>query len=281
MGILLASFKKNIRLEENKHQSCLIKLPEDFSFLSKTDMVPLGFSELIPVSLFYPIIFRTLYLDGETELVPFAIISVRGTPFYLNPDGRLKIEALPFLSKIYPFGLLYEKGEFFVVVEEKSLVKENVFLEHSSSNEKYELLFEKNGEETAFIQKIKTHLTAFVKDWFLAREFGKELFKAKCLKPVNITAETPFGKVKYKNVFLGDIEGLQSMQPEKLYYFNVKGYLPVLYAVFLSIRNFDLLKIIAKEIRFERSKQESPVLSQPLTQNEKFFLSNAFNPEIS
>ena len=44
------------------------------------------------------------------------------------------------------------------------------------------------------------------------------------------------------------------MQPEKLYYFNHKGFLPLLYAVFFSIRNFELLKVVAKEIVISQSQ---------------------------
>ena len=246
MSYYLASFKKWTLLDPNKHKNFGVRKVDSFEFLKNIEMVPLGLSELIPVCLFYPVIFKTI---EDNSLSPFAVVSIKKKSFYITDENYGKINVIPQICNLYPFGIYKKSKEFMIVIEKEHLIP---FSEDRRGQ--VELIFDEHGNETEVFKKVKQELTYFIKDFLEAKEFSNELYKEGCLKQVNVAIDTIWGKVVFKNVFLGDIEGLYRMQPEKLYYFNNKGFLPLLYAVFFSIRNFELLKIVAKEIVISQSQ---------------------------
>ncbi len=236
---LLAAFEKFKVLDSDIELAIYDFFKKDYNFLKKVDMVPIGLSEIIPISLFYPIIFKSV----EQDLAPFAIISVKGTPFYLKTEKELIINVLPKICELYPFGLLKNKEEYLIVVDELCYISEHI-------DNRIKKQFVDNS-----IDKKKEELTEFLKDFTKAKEFAKEIFEMKCLKKISIEVNTPFGTTFYKNIYIADIEGLYKISPEKLYYANYKGYLPLLYAVYFSVRNFQLLGIVAKEVIIKKEKE--------------------------
>jgi hypothetical protein len=108
-----------------------------------------------------------------------------------------------------------------------------------------EILFlKKNGSETPYFLSIKEELTQLALDYQKALDFAKELFEIKALKLINFTVETKYGNAEFKNVLIGDLEGIKKIQPEKLYFLNAIGYLPCLYSIYFSVRNFKLWNLI-------------------------------------
>jgi len=61
--------------------------------------------------------------------------------------------------------------------------------------------------------------------------------------PLNIDIDTKLGKMKFRNMLMVNVEQFTRIQPEKLYALNSKGYLLILYAHYLSLRNFKLFDI--------------------------------------
>ena len=66
-----------------------------------------------------------------------------------------------------------------------------------------------------------------------------------CLKLLSsLEVEAKGEKAVFKNVLIGNIDTLSKLSPEKLYYLNNVGYLPILYSVYFSIRNFKLFDLL-------------------------------------
>ncbi|MFN4132518.1 MAG: SapC family protein [Caldimicrobium sp.] len=229
-------FKKPALLEKSKHKDIKIKEPENFLFAKELEIVPLVFSELLEISMWYPVLFA---VHEQKHIFPFAVLGVNQRNVYLNEEGFFKVEAIPKVLEHYPFGVIKkvkdDKEEWLVIVDEDFLEDEG------------ERLFEENGEETPYLKDIKEKLTSLALDFQKAYEFSMELWKAGCLKVLpELHFTSKFGSCSFKNVLVGDVEGLRKISPEKLYYFNTIGYIPIFYSLYLSVRNFKLFDLFAK-----------------------------------
>jgi len=66
------AFKKPVLLDEKEHKDLKIKKPLDYSFMQEVEIVPLGFSEILPASMYFPVMFGI----QEGEIFPFAVLGV-------------------------------------------------------------------------------------------------------------------------------------------------------------------------------------------------------------
>ncbi|MCM8820145.1 MAG: SapC family protein [Candidatus Omnitrophica bacterium] len=200
--------------------------------MKEVDIVPLTFSELINCAMYYPIIF----VNVKNEVFPFAVLGVNGKNIYLSEEGFFKVDIIPKVVLNYPFGVIKKKREN----EEEWLI----VVDEICKNGNGEKLFEKSGEETSYFKAIKLELTDLALDFQRVYEFSQEIYKLGYLKSINFNTVTKYGEVSFKNIFIGNIEVLSKIPPEKLYYLNTKGYLPIFYSIYLSVRNFKLFNLI-------------------------------------
>ncbi len=226
------AFKKPVLLDEKKHRDLKIKKPENFNFLKETEIIPIGFSEILPATMYYPVMIGI----HEGELFPFAIMGVKKKNIFVDDTGNFKVDVIPKVCELYPFTVVKQKlegrEEWVVVVD------------FEWSNEHGERLFTETGEETTYLSELKTKLTELAIDLQKASEFCKELFEIGCIQSVNLKIDCKHGEIFLKNVFIGNIETLKRIQPEKLYYLNTSGYLPIIYAIYFSARNFKIFDFI-------------------------------------
>lgn len=226
-------FKNPVLLEPSEHKNLKILKPKNYSFMQGVDALPIGFTEILPATMYYPVIFGM----HEGILYPFAVLGVQGKNPYLTEDGLFKIDFIPKIATLYPFGLVWireEDREDFIVAVDQSW-------QNDSEGEE---LFDELGEETFFLKMIKEDMTHLALDLKNAIEFTKEIFGKGCLKQVSFVMEGPYGKAEFKNVYIADIEAIRRLQPERLYFFHSLGYLPVLYAIYFSVRNFRIFEIL-------------------------------------
>lgn len=225
------AFREPTIIDEEVHRDLKIAKPKDLSFMEEVDIVPLTFSELLSVSMYYPVMFGVF----EGEVFPFAVLGINGKNVYLNEEGSLKVEVIPRVVQSYPFGVLRKKeGEAteWIVIVDKACESEEGFR-----------LFEEN-EDSPYFKDIKNELTELALDFHRAYEFTREIVNLNLLKPIDLEVVTKYGKAQFKNVLIGNIETLSKIQPEKLYYLNTAGYLPIIYSIYLSVRNFKLFDLI-------------------------------------
>lgn len=232
MLTIFKAFKKLILLDEKIHKDLRIKKPENYSFMKEVEIVPLTFSELIDCAIYYPIIFVSV----KEGIFPLAIMGVNGKNVYLSEEGFLKVDVIPKVVMSYPFGVIKKKREdsedWLVVFDE------------TWKEDRGEALFEESGEETPYFKAVKSELTDLALDFQKVYEFSQEIHKLGCLKSTNFETTTKYGRISFENILIGNIEVLSKIPPEKLYYLNTKGYLPVLYSIYFSVRNFKLFDLI-------------------------------------
>lgn len=227
-----SAFRKPEILDKEKHREFRIKKPDNFLFSHKVEAVPLGYSELLPVSMYYPVIFAVI----EKTIIPFAILGINGRNVYLREDGSFKIEVIPRALKEYPLGVVKkvsEEGEEWLVIVDEAcgdLDGEPLFV---------------GDEESSFLKEQKQSLTELAKDFEEALLFVKELVDLNLFELLpEFKINTKWGEAILKNILIIDVNNLRKLSPEKLYYLNVRGYMAVLYSVYLSVRNFVFFDLI-------------------------------------
>lgn len=231
----IKAFKKPALLEEEKHFGLGVKRPENFAFAKEVEVVPLTFSELLPISMYYPVVFGIA--EGKI-IFPFAVLGLMRKNIYLNEEGHFKVPEIPKVIKHYPFGVIRkieeDREDWLVLVDEECL--------SSDAEEKF---FEASGKESEFMKKLKGELTELALDFAKAYQFAQELAEFRLLKLLpEFEVNTKLGTHRFKNILIGDAEALRNISPERLYYLNTSGYLPILYSIYLSVRNFVLFDLL-------------------------------------
>jgi hypothetical protein len=226
------AFRDPIILEETEHKDLKITKPEDYTFMKEVEIVPLTFSELLSVSMYYPVMFGGF----EGEIFPFAVLGINGKNVYLKEEGFFKVEVIPKAVVNYPFGVVRKKeGE-----REEWLV----IVDRACESERGFRLFEEDGTETEYLKTIKKELTDLAVDFQRVYEFTQEIVKLNLLRLIDFEISCKYGKAYFKRVLIANIEALSKIQPEKLYFLNTSGYLPIIYSIYFSVRNFKLFDLI-------------------------------------
>ncbi len=220
--------KKLVPLEPSQHTGRLLQIPENYLFAKDIEIVPIGFTEIVPCSMWYPIFFGK---RGD-ELMVFAALGAAGHNVYLNADGTWKVKIIPKAISLYPFHVAKQKEDYIILVDETFL-----------GEEIGELLFDAEQNPSPYLQNIKYELTNFAQDIQQASLIAKELFDSGLLTLLEINHTFSFGKFELKSALTADMKALIKTQPEKLYYLNIKGILPILFSQNLSLRNFTLFEI--------------------------------------
>lgn len=232
MRALARIFKKAVALDSQTHRNIKVKMPQNYSFSENLEIVPLTYSEILSATMYYPVIFGI----QDNAVFPFAIVGINNKNVFLNKDGGWKVEAVPNVCKHYPFGVLKEGNSYTIVFDE-------IF-----TSEDGERLFDDDGNLTEFFEKVKRALTELARDFHDAEQCAKELYESGHLKPLNLDIQIKAGKMELRNMLMVNIEQLSRLQPEKLYTLNSKGYLLILHAHYLSLRNFKLFDIFSDNI---------------------------------
>jgi hypothetical protein len=225
----MKAFKKAVALDSKVHKELRVKMPVDFSFMKEVEIVPLTYSEILTATMYYPVMFGL----QDNAVFPFAVIGINNRNVFLRDDGTWKVDAIPNVCKHYPFGIVKEGEDYTIIFDE------------AFSDEEGFKLFEEEGD-SEFFAKVKARLTELARDFYDAEEFSKEIFNIGLLKPLNLDIETKLGKMQFRNLLMANLEVLSNVQPEKLYSLNSKGYLLIIHAHYLSLRNFKIFDIFAE-----------------------------------
>ncbi len=230
MFVFSAGMKKPNILEEEKHKNLRLTLPSDFSFLRKVVALPLGYSEIVAATMYYPVLFGI----KESFIYPFAVLGVEEKNIFVNDEGQFIVDMIPKCAELYPFGVAKKGDDYLVVYDEKA--------EDSDG----EPVFTEDGSFTPFFNQRKEELTNYAIDINQALEFAKNAYENGLLKFVEaLKIDTKHGSLMLKDVLIANaVEAIPKLSPEKLYHFNVTGYLPILYATYFSVRNFKLFDLI-------------------------------------
>ncbi len=231
MFVFSGAMQKPTILEEEKHKNLRLALPSDFSFLRKVVALPLGYSEIIAATMYYPVLFGI----KESFIYPYAVLGVEEKNIFISDEGQFIVDVIPKCAELYPFGIAKKGDDYLVVYDEKA---------ESSDGEP---VFAEDGRFTPFFNQRKEELTNYAIDINQALEFAKTAYENGLLKLIEaLKIDTKHGSLVLNNVLIANaVEAIPKLSPEKLYHFNVTGYLPILYATYFSVRNFKLFDLIA------------------------------------
>lgn len=230
MKAIMKAFQRAVALDSSIHRNLKVKLPENYTFMENVEIVPLTYSEILSATMYYPVMFGV----QDNVVFPFAVTGINGKNVFLKKNGTWKIDTMPNVCKHYPFGVLKEEDEYTIIFDE------------IYASDDGERLFDDEGNDTEFFSKIKQGLTELARDFHDAEECSKELLDGGLLKALNLDVDTKLGKMQFRNMLIANVEYLSKLQPEKLYSLNSKGYLLILHAHYLSLRNFKLFDIFAE-----------------------------------
>jgi len=230
MEFLISCFETPELLDEEKFKGVKFEFPQSYLFAKQVDAVPLGLSEIIACTMYYPVFFA----QHQGEVVPFAVLGINKQNVFVKEDGGWKTEIIPSLIRIYPFGFVKEGEDYLVIIDKKWISEDGVEL------------FTELGEETKFFKEKRQELTRVAKDLNDALEFGKKIMELGLLTNIDLQADTALGKLRIKNLLSVDIARFKSLSPEKLWYLNTSGQLLTLLSHYLSLRNFKLLELWAQ-----------------------------------
>ncbi len=226
--MIFKSFKKPIILDPEVHRDIRTKLRTDMTPFVDVDMVPVGYSEMVACSMYYPVFF----LPVENRLIPVAMVGMGNRCVFLKEDATWKVDIIPKALELYPFGVVKKEDDYLVV------------LDMSYADDEGIPLFDEEGAPTEFFSRVLQELTDFARDLKQAEEFTKEVFELELLESINLTVDNKYGVLNIQGMHILKPERLLSLQPEKMYALNSKGYLFTLHAHYLSLRNFKLFDLI-------------------------------------
>jgi hypothetical protein len=231
MFVFSAGMKKPTILEEEKHKNLRLALPSDFSFLRRVVALPLGYSEVIAASMYYPVLFGF----SESFIYPYAVLGIEEKNLFVNDEGEFIVDVIPRCAELYPFGVAKKGDDYLVVYDERAEASDG------------EPVFAEDGGFTPFFTQRKEELTNYALDIDKALEFAKTAYENGLLKHIEaLKIDTKHGSVVLKNILIANaVEAIPKLSPERLYHFNVTGYLPILYATYFSVRNFKIFDLIA------------------------------------
>ncbi len=226
--MLIKAFKNPQILDPQTHQELKVALRADMFAFANVDFVPVGYSELVACTMYYPVFFAFV----DEVLTPLAVVGTGGNSVFLKEDGTWKVDVIPKALELYPFGIA-RQGDDYVVV-----------LDMQYASESGVELFDQDAQPTQYMQNKLQELTNYAKDLLKAQEFAKEVLDLNLLEQINLPIQNKYGSMEIKGILLLKPEALISLQPEKMYALNAKGYLFSIHAHYLSLRNFKLFDLI-------------------------------------
>ena len=218
-------------LEKSKHQQLRLSKLQTFNFTKTISSVPISFSEMLPVSQFYPII-----LPADGNPTPMALLSIKeGMNRYVDEQGRWKAPYIPLCIRLYPFvfAKIENKEDQYALCLDRNA-------EHFAAGQG-EPLFTADGEPNEFIQGIFSTLKLYHQELAVT----KTLFTALAEKELIAARKFDFqinGQQRSVNGFKGiDMEKLLTLDDKTIAGFVKNGTMPMVYTHLQSLSKFAFL----------------------------------------
>jgi hypothetical protein len=218
-------------LEKSKHQQLRLSKLQTFNFTKTISSVPISFSEMQPVSQFYPII-----LPADGNPTPMALLSIKeGTNRYVDEQGRWKVPYIPLCIRLYPFVLAKVENK-----EDQYALCLDRDAEHFAAGQG-EPLFTADGEPNEFVQGVFNTLKLYQQELALT----KAMFTALAEKELIADRKFDFqinGQQRSIDGFKGvNMEKLLTLDDKTIADFVKNGTMPMIYIHLQSLSKFAFL----------------------------------------
>ncbi|MBF0621958.1 MAG: SapC family protein [Magnetococcales bacterium] len=254
-------------LDFNKHKKLRFHHLDHYRFAAQWTLVPITYSEIVPVSRICPVVFP--HPDSDHPDLPLALLSLdkNGSNLLLQGNGHWRGDYVPGNIRRYPFALQDGGG----ASDRKILLNPESAHFHQGGGL---LLFNNEGEPTAEQNRIKNFLETIYKEErttlqlvHLLREsrllVGKRLHRK---KPKQNDADT-----LHQGFEVLDADRLAALEDDVFLDWRRRGVLPLLYAHIASLNNIGQLERWEEQLEHEApalsvARQESRDAAIPLNQ---------------
>ena len=217
-----------------------------YSFVAKTNLVPLTVAEFIGAGLSYPIVFL-----GDAK-VPLAVMGLRENDnLFVTKDGEFRADAyIPSFVRRYPFVFANDEGSDRMVL---CVDRTATFISETA-----EVPFFENGEPSEYTKSAMQFCTEFETErqrteQFVAMMKDMDLFEYReaTFQPQSSDG-TPVAPVKLADYYAISNDKLNLLPADKYMMLRDNGALPQIYAHLISLLAWD--KLVA--LQLERQLQE-------------------------
>ncbi len=223
-------YQKVVALSDQSHKDWRIKAETNYQFANETNAVLLTSIEFSLACREYPIVF----ISQGNEIRPVAVLGLQVKQnMYVKLDGSWDASYIPAYVRRYRFILAGEdnKAEQFAVCIDET---------YSGFNrESGELLFTKNGKQSAYLDRVIDFLRDFQAQAARTEVFCKHLKGLKILEPMQANVVSPkAGKVSLAGFHAVSKEKLKALKPVQLSAIVKNDDLELIYAHLMSLSNF-------------------------------------------
>jgi len=250
-------YERAIALNRERHQKLKIKVASDhYAFAAKTNALPIAGTEFDDVARHYPIVFVG---KEPGSFSAAALLGLRDHEnLFVNAKGEWTPDTyITAFARRYPFILadMEEPGRFSVCVDES----------YAGLNEKKgEALFDADGKETPYLERVLVFLRTFHEEILRTRVFANRLAELGLLEPKVITVERAGQKQHLQGLWIVDSAKLSGIDDVRVVELFRSGYLGWIHAHKLSLGNIAQLakrldehsKITGDDAPTETAKKE-------------------------
>jgi hypothetical protein len=229
----LLFYNEPVALNREEHKSMKVNAPSDYAFTRETNSVVLTGVEFAKACRHFPIVFTR---NGD-QVIPVAVLGMRDNEnLFVDENGQWKANYIPAYIRRYPFVLANrgeDQDEFLICVDNSALRKRGG-----------EALFNKEGEETEYLQNATRFMQEYHQGFLRTLAFGKKLDELGLFREMNarVTREDDSSVVlgQFISVDEDALMKLTSAATDELFR---AGYLGWVYAHLISL---DLFPEIAR-----------------------------------
>ena len=226
-------YSEIVVLNSQIHKDLKVEPPKDFKkFKQLNSCIILG-EEFAEACKYYPIVFVKNPQEGIT---PVVILGFENNAFIDHEDKWKEGYYIPAFVRRYPYILVEEKED--KEGERKLFVAIDKNFEGYGS-ESGERLFDDEGKNTEYLNKVIDFLRAYDVDYHLTMNFAKKIEEVGLLQTIEATVKLPDNKTFIiKNLFVVNEEKLKKLKEKDVMDLFSKGFLGWIYAHLISLNNF-------------------------------------------
>lgn len=226
-------------VSKDRHAHKKVKRIDSFAFASKFQLASVMAHEFSRAAAIYPIVFvEDKARDGHMPVVLMGI--EEGENLYVDADGRWHASYIPAVIRRYPFALAAtgKADQFTVCIDEGSpLVTE------ADGN----ALFDDKGEPTAVIENVKQYLSELQQMDMLTREFCRFMKQHDLFTPLKMQIRQGGTVRNLAGSVVINEERLAKVTDDVFLEMRRRGYLPAIYAHFVSLGQVERLIMLKDE----------------------------------
>ncbi|MEO3864362.1 SapC family protein [Rheinheimera fenheensis] len=220
-------------LNQANHSGLKLAYDPSFAQVKNEHLLPVVVHEFSRLALDYALVFVKNAATGAFQPVALTGLAA-GQNLYYQPQGW-QADSAPMIARNYPLVLIEDASnpeQLLVGVNEAS---ELLNAQHG------EALFSADGSESEFLIKRKQQLEDFYQSSQLTSAFVAQLAELQLLQPQTLNVTLAQQKQQLTGLYFIDEQKLNALSAEQFDQLRQRGFLSLVYAHLISLRNIERL----------------------------------------